>query len=77
MLQSIKTNATGTVRFNRKNMLKELATAKLKRSEVISKSCNGILTAKWKDEEDIYLLSTKHMPWVGWIYKIVTCLLFH
>lgn len=59
-LQSIKTNIIGTVRFNRKNMPKELAAAKLKQSDVILRSCNGILVAKWKDKKDIYLMSTKH-----------------
>lgn len=52
-LQSIKTNAIGTVRCNRKNMPKELAAAKLKRSDVISRLSNGILVAKWKDKKDI------------------------
>lgn len=41
-------------------MPKELATIKLKKSEAISRSCKGILVAKWKDKKDIYLLSTKH-----------------
>ncbi|XP_035737762.1 piggyBac transposable element-derived protein 4-like [Vespa mandarinia] len=41
-LQSIKINAIGTVRCNRKNMRKQLAAAKLKQSDVISHSCNGI-----------------------------------
>lgn len=41
-------------------MPKQLATAKLKRSNVISRSCNGILVAKWKDKRDIYVMSTKH-----------------
>nr|XP_033335544.1 piggyBac transposable element-derived protein 4-like [Megalopta genalis] len=59
-LQSRKINAIGTVRCNRKNMPKELAAAKLKRSDVISRSCNGILVAKWKDKKDIYVMSTKH-----------------
>ncbi|KAK2578546.1 hypothetical protein KPH14_012575 [Odynerus spinipes] len=45
-VQSIKVNAIGTVRCNRKNMPKQLAAAKLKRSNVISRSCNGILVAK-------------------------------
>nr|XP_003706754.1 PREDICTED: piggyBac transposable element-derived protein 4-like [Megachile rotundata] len=59
-LQSIKTNAIGTVRCNRKNMPKELAAEKLKRSDVISRSSNGILVARWKDKKDIYVMSTKH-----------------
>lgn len=59
-LQSMQINAIGTVRCNRKNMPKDLATIKLKKSEAISRSCKGILAAKWKDKKDIYLLSTKH-----------------
>nr|XP_031847540.1 piggyBac transposable element-derived protein 4-like [Nomia melanderi] len=59
-LQSIKTNAIVTVRYNRKNMPKDLATIKLKRSEAISRSCKCILAAKWKDKKAIYLLSKKH-----------------
>lgn len=41
-------------------MPKELAAAKLKRSDVISRLCNGTLIAKWKDKKDIYLMFTKH-----------------
>ncbi|XP_015175258.1 PREDICTED: piggyBac transposable element-derived protein 4-like, partial [Polistes dominula] len=41
-LQSIKTNAIGTVRCNRKNMPNDLAKIKLKRSETISRSCKDI-----------------------------------
>ncbi|XP_015185810.1 PREDICTED: piggyBac transposable element-derived protein 4-like [Polistes dominula] len=41
-LQSIKTNAIGTVKYNRKNMPKDLATIQLKQSEAISRSCKDV-----------------------------------
>lgn len=59
-LQSMQIHAIGTVRCNRENMPKELATIKLRKSEAISRSCKGILAVKWKDKKDIYLLSSKH-----------------
>ncbi|XP_017765490.1 PREDICTED: piggyBac transposable element-derived protein 4-like, partial [Eufriesea mexicana] len=59
-LQSMQVNAIGTVRCNRKNMPKELATIKLKKSEAISRSCIGILAAKCKVKKGTYLLATKH-----------------
>lgn len=54
-----KTNVIGTVRSNRKNMPKDLCSVKLKKGEYVIRSCNRILTLKWKDKRDVYMLSTK------------------
>ncbi|XP_017795982.1 PREDICTED: piggyBac transposable element-derived protein 4-like [Habropoda laboriosa] len=50
----------GTVRFNRKNMPGDFVKAKLKKGECRIRSCNGILALKWKDKQDVHILSTKH-----------------
>lgn len=54
------TNAIGTVRSNRKNMPKDLASLKLKKGEIAARSSRGVLALKWSDRKDVYLLSTKH-----------------
>lgn len=54
------TNVVGTVRFNRKNMPRDFVKAKLKKRECRMRSCNGILTFKWKDKRDVHIISTKH-----------------
>lgn len=59
-LHPVKINTIGTVRLNMRNMPKEFATLILRRFQVLSRTCNGILAAKWKDKKDIYLLSIKH-----------------
>ncbi|XP_017752726.1 PREDICTED: uncharacterized protein LOC108545557 [Eufriesea mexicana] len=51
-LQSTKTNAIGSVRWNKKNMPKELAATKLKRSDMISRSSNEMMEVekkRWKN----------------------------
>ncbi|GFT23426.1 piggyBac transposable element-derived protein 4 [Nephila pilipes] len=54
------TNAFGTVKKNGKNMPKLLASLKLEKREVKIVSCRGIMTSKWKDKKDVYILITKH-----------------
>lgn len=54
------TNAVGTVRNNRKNMLKELSKSKLKKGEVRCLSSQGLLALRWCDKRDVYILSSKH-----------------
>ncbi|XP_015433735.1 PREDICTED: piggyBac transposable element-derived protein 4-like [Dufourea novaeangliae] len=53
-------NVLGTVRCNRKNMPGDFVQAKLKKGECIIRSCNGILSLKWKDKQDVHIISTKH-----------------
>ena len=60
ILQAKNTNVVGTVRKNRKNMPKELASYKLKKGEVRTLSCKGILALRWHDKKDVYVISTKH-----------------
>jgi hypothetical protein len=54
------TNIVGTVRANRKNMPPDTSSKKMKRGEYQTWSSNNILTIKWKDNKDVYLLSSKH-----------------
>ncbi|KAL6438799.1 hypothetical protein ACFW04_003704 [Cataglyphis niger] len=60
ILQAKNTNVVGTVRKNRKNMPKVLASYKLKKGEVRTMSCKGILSLRWHDKKDVYVISTKH-----------------
>jgi len=60
MLHAKNTNVVGTVRKNRKNMPKELTSYKLKKGEVRTLSSKGILSLRWHDKKDVYILSTKH-----------------
>ena len=55
-----KANIIETVCGNRKHMPKDLYTIKLKGAECAIKSCNRILSIKWKDKGDIYIIMTKH-----------------
>lgn len=55
-----KTNVIGTVCGNRKHMPKDLCNVKLRRGEYAIRSCNRILAVKWKDKQDVCIMSTKH-----------------
>ncbi|KAG8237308.1 hypothetical protein J437_LFUL016170 [Ladona fulva] len=54
------TNVVGTVRKNRKNMPKKLASMALKKGEVHTLSSRSLLALRWRDKKDVYMLSTKH-----------------
>lgn len=45
-----KTNVVRIVRSNKNNMPKDFCKVKLKKGEFKMRSCNGILTLKWKDK---------------------------
>ncbi|XP_015436675.1 PREDICTED: piggyBac transposable element-derived protein 4-like [Dufourea novaeangliae] len=60
ILQAKNTNVVGTVRKNRKNMPKELASYKLNKGEVRTLSCRGILSFRWHAKKDVYIISTKY-----------------
>jgi hypothetical protein len=55
-----QTNIIGTVQHNRKNMPCDISKSKLKRGEHEIWSANNILCAKWRDNKDVYFLSSKH-----------------
>lgn len=48
----------GTVMSNRKHLPAEFKTSKLKKGERIAKRCEGMLTTKWKDKRDVFMIST-------------------
>ncbi|CAK9820042.1 PiggyBac transposable element-derived protein 4 [Anthophora quadrimaculata] len=60
ILNRNNTNVIGTVRKNRKNMPKKLTSYKLKRGDVTTLSCKGILCLRWRDKKDVYIMSSKH-----------------
>ena len=60
-LHGRRTNVVGTARQNRHDMPKDLRTLKLKKGEVISRSCDkGLLALVWRDKKDVRMLSTAH-----------------
>ncbi|XP_050064607.1 piggyBac transposable element-derived protein 4-like [Aphis gossypii] len=55
------TNLVGTLRSNRKFNPVSVVKAKLKKGEIMSsQSQNNIVVLKWKDKQDVLMLSTKH-----------------
>ena len=52
--------AIGTVRKDRRGIPPALRTACLQRGEITSSSDDGILSLKWKDKRDVFMLSTYH-----------------
>ncbi|XP_015598511.1 piggyBac transposable element-derived protein 4-like [Cephus cinctus] len=60
ILNKNNTNVVGTVRKNRKNMLHKLTSYKLKKGDVTTLSCSGILCLRWRDRKDVYIMSSKH-----------------
>ncbi|KAL1139601.1 hypothetical protein AAG570_006583, partial [Ranatra chinensis] len=59
-LPNSKTNATGTVRANRKSMPKDFLKTKFKKRQYEMRNYNGVLAIKWKDKQEIFILSTEH-----------------
>lgn len=58
-----KTHIVGTLKNNKKFIPKTILHHKLRRGEIISKEDdNGIVVLKWKDTQDVRILSTKHAP---------------
>jgi hypothetical protein len=55
-----KIGATGTVMPNRKGMPHEATTTKLKRGEHVVYSNESLRCMKWKDKQDVYMLSIVH-----------------
>ncbi|XP_065647188.1 piggyBac transposable element-derived protein 4-like [Hydra vulgaris] len=55
-----QTYTCGTLRTDRKSNLKECTKAKLKQGDVISRSREGVVVAKWKDKRDVLMISNLH-----------------
>ncbi|XP_060801122.1 piggyBac transposable element-derived protein 4-like [Amyelois transitella] len=56
-----ETHLVGTIRKNRRQLPKDVVTAKLRKGEfAAAESFDGITMMKWKDKRDVYVLSTKH-----------------
>lgn len=41
-------------------MPRNFVKARLKKGECRMRSCNGILALKWKDKQNVHIISTKH-----------------
>ena len=52
----------GTLRSDRKSNSKEVAKAKLKKGDVVSRSRDGIIVSKWKEKKDTLMISNMHTP---------------
>ncbi|KAJ8969806.1 hypothetical protein NQ314_001563 [Rhamnusium bicolor] len=55
-----KINLLGTIRKNRIGLPKHLINYKLQKGQVVSKQNDYITIIKWKDQRDVYILSTCH-----------------
>ncbi|KAJ8932343.1 hypothetical protein NQ314_014708 [Rhamnusium bicolor] len=55
------THLIGTLRKNRRGLPKEVTSTKLKKGEIVGREDpNGIVILKWRDQRDVYRLSTCH-----------------
>ena len=58
-----KTHLVGTLRANKKDILKEVLNAKLKRGKIVAKEDqDGVVILKWKDSRKVRISTTKHVP---------------
>lgn len=55
-----KTDAVGTVRYNRQNLSTTVLKAKLRKGQTIAQYKGKLLHLKWKDKKDMNMLSTIH-----------------
>lgn len=58
-LLSRNTYCTGTLRVNRKNNPVDVKQAHLKKGETIARHANGIMITKWKDNREVFYISTE------------------
>lgn len=58
VLNNPGTDATVTVRSNRKGLLRDIMEKKLKEGEATVSFRRKLLTLKWKDKKDVFMLST-------------------
>ena len=60
LLQKRKTHACGTVRKNQKSLPLAVTQAKMKQGETVFHCKNNLLTLKWMDKREVYILSGLH-----------------
>ena len=56
-----KTYICGTLRTDRKSNPKECTKAKPKQGEVVNRSREDVVVAKWKDKRDVLMISNLHL----------------
>lgn len=61
-LLDYSTHTTGTLRFNRKGIPKEIKSAKLKKGEHIWRRIEQTYVSKWKDKRDVLTITTGFHP---------------
>ena len=61
-LSSKGTYITGTLRKDRKRNPKKVISTKLKKGQMVWKSKGDIIVAKWKDNQDVLMISNAHIP---------------
>ena len=60
ILVANKTDAVGTVRYNRKNLSATVNKTKLKKGQTIAQYKGKFIHLKWKDKKDVNMLRTIH-----------------
>ena len=60
ILVANRTDAVGTVRYNRKNLSATVNKTKLKKGETIAQYKEKLIHLKWKNKKDVNILSTIH-----------------
>ncbi|GFY69365.1 piggyBac transposable element-derived protein 4 [Trichonephila inaurata madagascariensis] len=62
MLLKSKTDFFGTLRLNKKDLLKELKTRKLKRGDLLAYHRGKMMTMRWRDKKYVHFISSIHNP---------------
>ena len=61
-LSSKGTYIRGTLRKDRKRNPKKVISRKLKKDQMVWKSKGDMTVAKWKDKQDVFMISNAHIP---------------
>jgi hypothetical protein len=56
-----KTHCVGTLKLNRKNVLKKVKDTKLKKGEIKAQHCGPVSVTKWSDKKVVIMISTYHI----------------
>lgn len=59
-LKKLGFNSCGTVQAGRKHMPKDIKTLRLKKGDVVTRTCDDLMVLRWKDKRDVYMLSNFH-----------------
>jgi hypothetical protein len=59
-LKSLNVDCVGTLRLNRKDILKMVREKKLKKGEMIAQHSGPVSVLKWRDKKDVAVVSTYH-----------------